>query len=675
MAMPRAAVLSTAADAHRDPVSGKIAVVRIPEDARAPTLADEEMLESVEADDPAQVAFFVRVRGADPGLADYLHGGGRRPVHAAVASRRWKALDALLALGADVNAGDSRGRTPLHVLARQGDEAAARTLLLCAWRRGAAVDCGAACLGTGYTPLHLAVRAGAPDLVVLLLEAAAAAEAAPGRVVPVPPPALGPVRAAADRGLGAVAAHLASLRGIEPGGEEADALRTRPPGSLLASSAVPHETATAAVRAEAAARREGMLVAGDGLGMPRRVEEMAAGPGAGQDEVSRLLLGSRWADVDDGSGRAGGAGGVGGLAPPESKGRGGVVAEAWAEAGKEAEEEEEAEEEADGASVVAAAALTPRPEQLQGADFGEMIRQEEAARAAVRAEERRRRRRTAADEADGAKAGGVARGGVAPREAGPGEPDAPWLRDDGDGWSGGDGGGDGGAVRAGGVGGSAGPGRMAGRHAEAGAALPPPRVVDARTSLGETPLLLACRAGEGACAAALAAAGADASARTAAGRTALGLATAGGHTSLAASLIEHCGASLYRWEDASGATSLETASRLGDPGAAVTLLALEDRLRSGAAAREAGRAREAEAAAAVEAQQEVRRLAQRRADKKRALEDRREARDKAYLARCREIRKNEARERKEELQEITAIRAAAARREREAAKARFAAKH
>lgn len=710
-------------------------------------------MEAVFHDDAAGVVRAICERGADAQLADYLHRNGARPVHMAAINRNWNALTALLANGASINGGDSRGRTPLHLLARQGDEAAVRRLLLEAHRAGQEVAIESQTLGTLNTPLHLAVRSSSVDLVVLLLEQAAESHrAAQKGVLPsLPPCPLAAVRAAADDGLAAVRTHLASLwasqshrgPGLLPVKDAARVL----PGETVLASALPAAAGRAAVAAEAEARRRGQILAGDGIGMPRDGREMGGGPASGSDMVSRLLLGARWKDVEadptveavkrskaigralpspprppawlgvsqrgDGGGAAVAAGkgstpgpiaaekgstpgpiGAGSSAGPlgleakdaavleaaaaredgirgMARDEGVAAAEAWAGAHAAADEDEADEDMADAASVLANGATTPRPELLQGNDFGEMLAQEAAAERARqnlgRRDRQMQRPRGAAGAsltaaggrcgpADSWRVGAVA--ARAPRveesTTEPGEPATPWLCD---------------AAELGAASGAL--GETVGLAEALRLSLPPPSVVDARTSLGETPLLLACRLGNAPAASALVAAGADVNARTACGRTALGLAGAGGFTSLAASLIEVCGASLYRWEDAAGSTSLEMSARLGDPGMAMGLLALEERLRREAAEREEQRRRNAEAAAAVAEQVSKMERARHKKAQKEAREARQEAEDRAYLAKCREIRKTEAREHKEGLLALANVRSAARRREKEAARERF----
>lgn len=87
---------------------------------------------------------------------------------AAVKSGDASALQNLIAHGADVNAADADGLTPLYLAALRGDTAAAGTLLAA----GAKVDLPD---NLGMTPLHAAAFGGRDDVVALLLAHGASA--------------------------------------------------------------------------------------------------------------------------------------------------------------------------------------------------------------------------------------------------------------------------------------------------------------------------------------------------------------------------------------------------------------------------------------------------------------------------------------------------------------------
>ena len=80
----------------------------------------------------------------------------------AVSEGDQKSVEALLAQGADVNAEDNCGRTPLHKAAAMGHLATVDSLLAA----GAEVDARDCC---GSTPLHKAAERGQEAVVVLLL--------------------------------------------------------------------------------------------------------------------------------------------------------------------------------------------------------------------------------------------------------------------------------------------------------------------------------------------------------------------------------------------------------------------------------------------------------------------------------------------------------------------------
>ncbi len=89
---------------------------------------------------------------------------GITPLMAAVRAGRANIAALLVERGAQVRAQDKRGFTALHYAAQNGMNDTARLLL----DRGAAVDARA---GTGgYTPLHLAIIASRDETALLLVE-------------------------------------------------------------------------------------------------------------------------------------------------------------------------------------------------------------------------------------------------------------------------------------------------------------------------------------------------------------------------------------------------------------------------------------------------------------------------------------------------------------------------
>lgn len=101
--------------------------------------------------------------GAHPNASD----GGTPLLHQAMRANDRKAVDLLLALGADPGQGDARGRTAMHeaAMARRGDWIA-RLL-----EAGVPVDIPNTL--NGQTPLYDALRAREPDNIDRLLEAGA----------------------------------------------------------------------------------------------------------------------------------------------------------------------------------------------------------------------------------------------------------------------------------------------------------------------------------------------------------------------------------------------------------------------------------------------------------------------------------------------------------------------
>ena len=85
---------------------------------------------------------------------------GSTPLHAC---DNVKIAKSLIACGAQVNAMDVEGNTPLHDRMSEGDVAVAETFIA----HGADVN---ARNGDGRTPLHVAADAGRVDMMVLLLQ-------------------------------------------------------------------------------------------------------------------------------------------------------------------------------------------------------------------------------------------------------------------------------------------------------------------------------------------------------------------------------------------------------------------------------------------------------------------------------------------------------------------------
>lgn len=118
------------------------------------------LFEAVEMLDPQSVARMIELGEA----VDVCDRYGITPLHAAIASHRFENMEPLLRGGADVNAQNIAGSTPLHLAS--GVSLDAVKLLLSA---GAAID---AKDKLERTPLHLAAEKSL-DVVQALLEAGA----------------------------------------------------------------------------------------------------------------------------------------------------------------------------------------------------------------------------------------------------------------------------------------------------------------------------------------------------------------------------------------------------------------------------------------------------------------------------------------------------------------------
>jgi ankyrin repeat protein len=95
---------------------------------------------------------------------------GRTPLHWAAAYPTPQVAQRLLAAGADVNAADAQGLTPLHVAARWGNAQVLEVLV----QQGGESQRQAA---MGITPLHLAAREGHEEAAAVLLRHGAATSA------------------------------------------------------------------------------------------------------------------------------------------------------------------------------------------------------------------------------------------------------------------------------------------------------------------------------------------------------------------------------------------------------------------------------------------------------------------------------------------------------------------
>jgi ankyrin repeat protein len=99
-------------------------------------------------------------KGAD---ANARNGQGRTPLHQAVAGRKADFVELLAGRGADINAGDKTGETPLHIAADADDRQMAELLIA----NGADVNAGDR---KGRTPLHIAALKHHTALVEALVD-------------------------------------------------------------------------------------------------------------------------------------------------------------------------------------------------------------------------------------------------------------------------------------------------------------------------------------------------------------------------------------------------------------------------------------------------------------------------------------------------------------------------
>jgi ankyrin repeat protein len=112
---------------------------------------------------------------ADPALVPRRTYGGRTLLHDAAAAADLATVSLLLELGANPNAADRGGHTPLYTLANECLLAAGAPIVSALVRAGG--DVNAADGVTRATPLHMAARRGSVEIAIALLECGAAIDA------------------------------------------------------------------------------------------------------------------------------------------------------------------------------------------------------------------------------------------------------------------------------------------------------------------------------------------------------------------------------------------------------------------------------------------------------------------------------------------------------------------
>lgn len=107
------------------PPSGSHSKAGIPETS----LHTEVLFESVDTKNTKQIRDLVLIDHADLAGHDWLHNGGRTPMHRAVEMGDAGIMSLLVELGGDVNVPDGLGRTPVHLACRMGSMDVLRVLL------------------------------------------------------------------------------------------------------------------------------------------------------------------------------------------------------------------------------------------------------------------------------------------------------------------------------------------------------------------------------------------------------------------------------------------------------------------------------------------------------------------------------------------------------------------
>jgi hypothetical protein len=107
------------------PPSREDRLPRIP----ATSLHTEILFESLDTGDAKQIRDLVTYDHADLNGHDWMHNGGRTPMHRAVENRNVDLMRLLVDLGGSVNVPDGKGRSPMHLACRIGDVDILKVLL------------------------------------------------------------------------------------------------------------------------------------------------------------------------------------------------------------------------------------------------------------------------------------------------------------------------------------------------------------------------------------------------------------------------------------------------------------------------------------------------------------------------------------------------------------------